>query len=224
MSIGTKLKALRFSIDISEEDLAKSVGVTEEKIKFWEKDLSRPNNATLSKIAEFFKIDLDFFFEDDSASENKTVQAKNDIEKTEVLKSTVISQKDDGMEEESNLKNKVQENTVESAKEEKIKNFKRQIEAKKKNSAVELNVSKPQINFSSDSVHSEILAELKKLNDKIDNMLDVIKNKPSFTNIKQIETTYSMDSANGLLKKGWILLELFKDEKGFLGYRLGRTD
>jgi len=224
MSIGTKLKALRFSIDISEEDLAKSVGVTEEKIKFWEKDLSRPNNATLSKIAEFFKIDLDFFFEDDSASENKTVQAKNDIEKTEVLKSTVISQKDDGMEEESNLKNKVQENTVESAKEEKIKNFKRQIEAKKKNSAVELNVSKPQINFSSDSVHSEILAELKKVNDKIDNMLDVIKNKPSFTNIKQIETTYSMDSANGLLKKGWILLELFKDEKGFLGYRLGRTD
>ena len=62
MSIGLKIRALRFSRDISEAELAQSIGVTEDKLKFWEKDLNRPTNAVLTKIAEHFKIDIDYFF------------------------------------------------------------------------------------------------------------------------------------------------------------------
>ena len=67
------------------------------------------------------------------------------------------------------------------------------------------------------------LSELKNMNTKLDEIISILKNKPDLSKIKKIETTYSLENANALLKEGWILLELFKDEKGFLGYRLGAS-
>ncbi|HPG31195.1 MAG TPA: helix-turn-helix transcriptional regulator [bacterium] len=224
MSIGTKLKALRFSIDISEEELAQSVGVTEEKIKFWEKDLSRPNNTALSKIAEFFKIDMDFFFEEDNPKEKHCEHKEKDSDiKPDIREKDFFHIKKEEKSEMNFLKSD-DKSIVETANDDKIKNFKQKIEAKRKSTVAAVSKIQEPTVTESDSVHIEILNELKTLNEKLDNLLNAIKNKPELTNIRKIESTYSMDNANKLLKDGWVLLELFKDEKGILGYRLGRTD
>ncbi len=196
MSIGLKIRALRFSRDISEAELAQSIGVTEDKLKFWEKDLNRPTNAVLTKIAEHFKIDIDYFFEDDTAP----VKTAN----TKIVKADTTAHK------------KTADEPVE-----KIQNFKTQITAKKKEQALE----KAEIEKKAAETNTAgaTLSELKNMNTKLDEIISILKNKPDMSKIKKIETTYSLENANALLKEGWILLELFKDEKGFLGYRLGAS-
>jgi len=74
------------------------------------------------------------------------------------------------------------------------------------------------------NIQLAILSELRKINAKIDELSFAVKNKPHFRNIKKLEATYSMDNANQLLKSGWVLLELFKDDKGILCYRLGSVE
>lgn len=158
--------------------------------------MNRPTNAVLTKIAEHFKIDIDYFFEDDAAPV-KTVNTK-------IVKADTTAHK------------KTADEPVE-----KIQNFKTQITAKKKEQALE----KAEIEKKAAETNTAgaTLSELKNMNSKLDEIISILKNKPDLSKIKKIETTYSLENANALLKEGWILLELFKDEKGFLGYRLGAS-
>ncbi|HON55763.1 MAG TPA: helix-turn-helix transcriptional regulator [bacterium] len=205
MSIGLKIKALRFSQDLSEMQLAEIIGVSEEKIKFWEKDLNRPTNAVLSKIADYFKIDIDYFFEEEPRKKIDEPLAPSASDKKQQSKELP--------------KNK-SENVI-IAPQDKIENFKSQITAKKKEELIEKKENKTEPK--KETKVSEELIELRNLNSKLDEIINILKNKPDLSKIKKIETTYNLENANKLLKEGWILLELFKDEKGFLGYRLGST-
>ena len=49
-----------------------------------------------------------------------------------------------------------------------------------------------------------------------------MSNKPILKEIKKIERTKNIDAVNRLLKRGYILLELYKDERGQLGFTLGK--
>jgi len=262
MSIGTKIKALRFSIDITEDELASAINIPVDRLKFWEKDLNRPSNAALSKIAEYFNIDIDFFFEDepraaaakparagDAAATDDKIDSHstgaydksgarassaaavapavdqpsraNNIKKTALMHKRSISDQQNSA---IRSADKISESATDKqpAQREKLKNFKEQVEAKRKEIGRVQNseISDKPNNDEVDN-KNEILVELKKLNAKFDELLNCIKNKPVLANIQKIEITYSMETANNLLKNGWFLLELFKDEKGFLGYRLG---
>ena len=56
-----KLKKLRKSKEgLSQAKLADALGVTQQAVGRWEKDLNNPDHDILVKIADFFKVSLDY--------------------------------------------------------------------------------------------------------------------------------------------------------------------
>ena len=51
---------LRKELGISQQQLAKEIGVTQKAIDFWEKDINEPKASYIVKIALFFKVSTDF--------------------------------------------------------------------------------------------------------------------------------------------------------------------
>lgn len=60
--IGNRLKQLRRSKRMTQEELAKIVSVSPSSIQKWEQDIADPNTGTLIKIAETFNCSLDYLF------------------------------------------------------------------------------------------------------------------------------------------------------------------
>jgi len=60
--IGNRLKQLRRSKRMTQEELAKIVSVSASSIQKWEQDIADPNTGTLIKIAETFNCSLDYLF------------------------------------------------------------------------------------------------------------------------------------------------------------------
>ncbi len=54
--LGEKIKTLRLQIGLSQEELAKRLGVVRQTVSKWEKELSLPDSDMLIKIAEVFNI------------------------------------------------------------------------------------------------------------------------------------------------------------------------
>jgi len=54
------LKPLRKEEKVSQEKLAESLGVAQQCISLWEKDLSEPTMSNLVGIADFFGVSLDY--------------------------------------------------------------------------------------------------------------------------------------------------------------------
>ena len=55
-----KLKALRKSKNMSQAKLSKELGVTQQAVGRWEKDLNMPDLETLVKIANYFHVTVDY--------------------------------------------------------------------------------------------------------------------------------------------------------------------
>lgn len=53
------LKELRFEKNLSQVELAKSIGVSKGVISLWENGLREPNMYSLIILAKFFKISID---------------------------------------------------------------------------------------------------------------------------------------------------------------------
>jgi transcriptional regulator with XRE-family HTH domain len=64
MSIGQRLKAARLAQRITQEDLAKSVGVTKGAIGNYETDVSSPKDSILIKLMEVLQIDANYVYQD----------------------------------------------------------------------------------------------------------------------------------------------------------------
>lgn len=60
--IGNRLKELRTSRKLSQEELAKIVEVSPSAIQKWECDAADPNTNKLIKLADFFECSLDYLF------------------------------------------------------------------------------------------------------------------------------------------------------------------
>jgi len=56
----------------------------------------------------------------------------------------------------------------------------------------------------------------------LNKLTEIVANKPQLNAIKSIERTTDLTYANTLLKRGYLLIELYKDEKGQLGFTLGK--
>ena len=60
MIISTKIKELRIDANISQQKLAKEIGVSQKAIDFWEKGINEPKASYVVKLAIFFKVTTDY--------------------------------------------------------------------------------------------------------------------------------------------------------------------
>lgn len=60
MSFGSNLERIRKDKKISQAKLGVALGLTQQMISSYEKDLSSPNIEVLTKIADYFNVSIDF--------------------------------------------------------------------------------------------------------------------------------------------------------------------
>ena len=65
VTIGDKIKALRAKKDISQQDLAKVIGVSDQAISAWENNKKIPLMGSVEKLANYFNVPKSFLIEDD---------------------------------------------------------------------------------------------------------------------------------------------------------------
>ena len=61
MNIGIKIKTLRKSRKLTQEDFAEKIGVSRSTLSCYETDQRTPNIKTLQQISEAFGVGLDYF-------------------------------------------------------------------------------------------------------------------------------------------------------------------
>ncbi len=72
MSLGQQLKMFRESQNLSQEDVAKKIGVTRQAVYKWENDKSYPDIDNLIILSEFYNVTLDDLIKgNDSFKKNK---------------------------------------------------------------------------------------------------------------------------------------------------------
>ena len=59
MDYGEEFKAFRKSLNLSQEQLAKATGISQQAISFWEQNKRTPNMDDCIKLADFYGITLD---------------------------------------------------------------------------------------------------------------------------------------------------------------------
>ena len=62
MEFGTKIKTLRNKRGITQEALAKAMGVTPQTVSKWENDVTMPDVALLPELSVFFGVTIDELF------------------------------------------------------------------------------------------------------------------------------------------------------------------
>ncbi len=60
MNIGSRIKELRKEINISQQQLANAIGVSQKAIDFWEKGINEPKASYIISLAQFFKVSTDY--------------------------------------------------------------------------------------------------------------------------------------------------------------------
>ena len=75
MSIGTRIRSLRKSRKLTLEELANqlnsrnsSSGFTKGRLSKWENDREEPKLSSLNQVAQFFNVDIDYFFNESQPS------------------------------------------------------------------------------------------------------------------------------------------------------------
>gem|GEM_PF-440205 len=58
-TIGQKIKALREHSDLNYTDLGKSIGATSYTVSKWEKEISKPYNDVIQRLADFFNVEFE---------------------------------------------------------------------------------------------------------------------------------------------------------------------
>ena len=59
-SISIRLKDLRLENNLSQQKLAKLIGVTQKAIDFWEKGINEPKASYIIKLAKYFQVSTDY--------------------------------------------------------------------------------------------------------------------------------------------------------------------
>ena len=85
MSIGSRIKELRESANLTQEQLAKKVGVTKSAIGNYEQNISIPKECVLYKLIEVLQCDANYIFQDGMQLKNEefsiTPNEKDHIQK-----------------------------------------------------------------------------------------------------------------------------------------------
>ena len=74
MSIGTKIRSLRNSKEMSQNDLANAIGVSRQAITKWESDGGTPELDSLVRLSELFSVDLNSLVRDDACQYSSLIQ------------------------------------------------------------------------------------------------------------------------------------------------------
>ena len=64
MSVGKKIKKLREDAKITQETLANIVYVSRSTVAKWEADITAPKSEYLNKLADYFKVNIEYFSDD----------------------------------------------------------------------------------------------------------------------------------------------------------------
>jgi len=73
IKIGAKIKALRKRDDITQEQLAEALGVTNQAISRWESESGYPDIEYITPIANFFNVTTDYLFDHDVAEKRRKI-------------------------------------------------------------------------------------------------------------------------------------------------------
>lgn len=63
--VGERLKILRIARHVSQDELGKSIGVTYQQIQKYESATNRISSSRIHQIANFFHVDVSYFFGED---------------------------------------------------------------------------------------------------------------------------------------------------------------
>ena len=107
MEFGTKIKNLRNKRGITQEALAKAMGVTPQTISKWENDVTMPDVALLPELSVFFGVTIDDLFSLDAKKQMERLE--NRIYEAGLLSETEATQIEETLREFAKLKeNKAQ--------------------------------------------------------------------------------------------------------------------
>ncbi|MEI7026099.1 helix-turn-helix domain-containing protein [Paenibacillus sp. y28] len=70
MKLGKRISELREQQKITQEELARIIGVTRAALSHYENDRRQPAYDTLKKIAQFFSVSVEYVMEDSHAVRN----------------------------------------------------------------------------------------------------------------------------------------------------------
>ena len=73
MEFGTKIKTLRNKRGITQEALAKAMGVTPQTVSKWENDVTMPDVALLPELSVFFGVTIDELFSLDAKKQMERI-------------------------------------------------------------------------------------------------------------------------------------------------------
>jgi transcriptional regulator with XRE-family HTH domain len=79
---GEKLRSLRLTKKVSQDDLAKALGLTFQQIQKYEKGTNRMSAATIVRIAAALEVDVGYFFDElpTGAKNNKEIKKTAAVE------------------------------------------------------------------------------------------------------------------------------------------------
>ena len=69
------LKAVRKSKGLTQSDVAKFIGISQNNYSYWENGKVKIDNATLLKLADFFGVSVDYLLGREPSEEDKRIQA-----------------------------------------------------------------------------------------------------------------------------------------------------
>ena len=64
MTIGEKIKELRIENKLSQETLAKTIGVSQKAVDYWERNVNEPKASYIIALVKTFDVTFDEFFND----------------------------------------------------------------------------------------------------------------------------------------------------------------
>ena len=79
MVFAKKLKRLRFEKDITQDNLAKVIGVAQQTVGSWEKGKSAPSYEILGKIADYFNVTADYLLGRENANKNSSLSDEQEL-------------------------------------------------------------------------------------------------------------------------------------------------
>ena len=68
---GERIKKLRKSKGVTQRELAERLGISEQAISKWEKNLSNPSTKNLLQIAKIFGVSITYFYQDEETQSKK---------------------------------------------------------------------------------------------------------------------------------------------------------
>lgn len=66
MQIGEVIKKLRQERNLSQQALAKAIGVSQKAVDFWEKSINEPKASYIVALADFFEVSCDYLLRDEN--------------------------------------------------------------------------------------------------------------------------------------------------------------